>query len=273
MDLPESSNLEALATRLNELTAVCERVSLENAELRQQLSDLVSRAPEPDGKPQLTGPPLAEDNGSDISRRRLLGKALGAAAAVTAVGGVVLLDRASPAAAATGDNVVAGRVTTAGARTSVQYDGAGGFEGVVLLGNDSIYDGGGATYPAGVGGWAGAGATAGPGGVANGVYGYTDNGDGNGVVGYNSNEVAGSGTGVLGLAFGASGIGVQGTNSLGTAVEGRSDSTASEATAINGVITSTSPGGFSSAVRGQNNGTGGLGLGVWASHNGSGWGV
>jgi hypothetical protein len=39
MDLPESSNLEALATRLNELTALCERVSLENPKGRLTLYD------------------------------------------------------------------------------------------------------------------------------------------------------------------------------------------------------------------------------------------
>lgn len=42
---------------------------------------------------------------------------------------------------------------------------------------------------------------------------------------------------------------------------------------IRGTISSTSPGGFSSGVRGINNGTGGLGIGVWGSQNGSGWGV
>lgn len=42
---------------------------------------------------------------------------------------------------------------------------------------------------------------------------------------------------------------------------------------IRGTISSTSPGGFSSAVRGINNGTGGLGIGIWGSQNGSGWGV
>ena len=157
--------------------------------------------------------------------------------------------------------------------TSVKYDGASGYNGVVLLGNDSIYDGTSANYPAGVGGWAGAGSTAGAGGVPNGVYGYTDNGAGNGVVGYNSNFVPGSGAGVLGLAFGASATAVEAVNTAGTAVSGSSGSTDSSATAINGVISSTTPGGFSSAVRGQNNGTGGLGIGVYGSHAGSGWGM
>ncbi|MFZ1329871.1 MAG: hypothetical protein WAW27_12650, partial [Chitinophagaceae bacterium] len=40
-----------------------------------------------------------------------------------------------------------------------------------------------------------------------------------------------------------------------------------------GTISSSSPGGFSSGVRGINNGTGGLGIGVYGSQAGSGWGV
>jgi hypothetical protein len=52
-----------------------------------------------------------------------------------------------------------------------------------------------------------------------------------------------------------------------------SASTAGNATAIKGTITSTAPGSFSSAVRGINNGTAGLGIGVWGSHSGDGWGV
>src|SRR5438128_3258550 len=211
----------------------------------------------------------AQEDSPRISRRGLLRKA--PVAAVAALGATALIDR--PAAATDGNPVSAGNVTTAEHRTSVLYDGAGGFGGVVLLGNDSTYSGAGANYPAGVGGWAGAGGTAGSGGVANGVYGYTDNGAGNGVVGYNSNAVAGSGAGVLGKAFGSTATGVQGTNTAGTAVSGSSDSTAGSATAVLGVITSPSPGGFSSAVRGQNNGTGGLGIGVWGSQAGFGWGM
>jgi hypothetical protein len=272
MDLSRPTDLEVLVSRFDELQTVCDRVNQENAELRHQLSDLISRVPQPRDASAADQPAIQDSSDSQISRRKVLGKVLGAAA-VTAVGGGVLLDRTKPAAAATGNNVLAGEITTAEARTSVKYDGSTGFSGVVLLGNDSTYDGSGANYPAGVGGWAGAGSTAGSGGVANGVYGYTDNGAGNGVVGYNSNLVAGAGAGVLGLAFSASGIAVQGTNTLGTAVAGSSGSTTSSATAINGVISSTSPGGFSSAVRGQNNGTGGLGIGVWGSQNGSGWGV
>ncbi|GAB3524620.1 beta strand repeat-containing protein [Emticicia fontis] len=49
--------------------------------------------------------------------------------------------------------------------------------------------------------------------------------------------------------------------------------TESNTFAIRGIMSSTAPGGFSSGIRGINNGTGGLGIGVWGSQNGSGWGV
>jgi hypothetical protein len=50
-------------------------------------------------------------------------------------------------------------------------------------------------------------------------------------------------------------------------------STADNAFALHGIISSASPGASSAAVRGQNNGTGGNGIGVWGSHGGSGLGV
>jgi len=59
----------------------------------------------------------------------------------------------------------------------------------------------------------------------------------------------------------------------GPAYEGVNSSTTANVTAVRGIISSTSPGGFSSAVRGINNGTGGLGIGVYGSQAGSGWGV
>ncbi|WP_276132446.1 hypothetical protein [Polluticoccus soli] len=62
-------------------------------------------------------------------------------------------------------------------------------------------------------------------------------------------------------------------NDAGPAIEGINNSTAANAFAVRGVVNSTSPGGFSSAVRGINNGTGGLGIGVYGSQAGSGWGV
>jgi hypothetical protein len=50
-------------------------------------------------------------------------------------------------------------------------------------------------------------------------------------------------------------------------------STADYAFALHGIISNANPGAFSAAVRGQNNGTGGNGIGVWGSQDGSGWGV
>jgi len=59
----------------------------------------------------------------------------------------------------------------------------------------------------------------------------------------------------------------------GVSLEGINNTSSSNIAAICGVVTPTAPGGFSSAVRGINNGTGGLGIGVWGSQAGSGWGV
>ncbi|MBO6740012.1 MAG: hypothetical protein JJ916_09150 [Phycisphaerales bacterium] len=50
-------------------------------------------------------------------------------------------------------------------------------------------------------------------------------------------------------------------------------STSSSAYGVHSTITSTSPGGNSTALRGENRGEGFLGIGVWGSHNGSGWGI
>jgi hypothetical protein len=50
-------------------------------------------------------------------------------------------------------------------------------------------------------------------------------------------------------------------------------STADYTVALHGIISSTSPGAWSVAVRGQNNGTAVHGIGVWGSQNGSGYGV
>ncbi|MGG9961127.1 beta strand repeat-containing protein [Ferruginibacter sp. SUN106] len=70
-------------------------------------------------------------------------------------------------------------------------------------------------------------------------------------------------------------IGMTNSNTTGIlgAVQGSSASTDANAVALQGTISSTTPGGFSSAVRGVNNGTGGLGIGVYGSQAGSGWGV
>jgi hypothetical protein len=81
----------------------------------------------------------------------------------------------------------------------------------------------------------------------------------------------GAGTGVWGIS--PAGSGVTGASKTGIGVTGTTGSTASGAAAIEGTVTSTSPGGYSTGVRGVNNGTGGSGIGVYGSHDGSGWGV
>jgi hypothetical protein len=74
-----------------------------------------------------------------------------------------------------------------------------------------------------------------------------------------------------------SAIGVSGTHygTTGTSagVQGITYSTASSANAVYGVVESTSPGGDSTGVMGQNNGTNFLGIGVYGSQAGSGYGV
>ncbi len=64
-----------------------------------------------------------------------------------------------------------------------------------------------------------------------------------------------------------------GTGSGSTALEGLTNSTANNVSAIIGTVTPTGAGSSSTGVRGINNGTAGLGIGVWGSQNGSGWGV
>jgi hypothetical protein len=62
-------------------------------------------------------------------------------------------------------------------------------------------------------------------------------------------------------------------NGDGSSIVGQNSTTTSSISAVRGEVTNIAPGGFSSAVRGINNGTGGLGIGVWGSQAGSGWGV
>jgi hypothetical protein len=59
----------------------------------------------------------------------------------------------------------------------------------------------------------------------------------------------------------------------GTSVEGINNTTTSSIAAVRGTVNNIAAGGFSSGVRGINTGTGGLGVGVWGSQAGSGWGV
>ena len=259
MEARDASSFDALAAKVSELGQICARLSEENAELRHQVSRMsagTTSAAEPAGisagraaRTFPVGGPTRPVAGT-ISRR-MVGKAMGAAA-VGAVGAAALVDLAQPAAASDGSAITAGAVTTAEHGTTLKYDSASNLAGVVFLANDTGFVNSNASFPAALGGWAG-------GHVANGIYGYTEVNGGNAIVGVG--------------AGGANSVGVKGTNGDGTAVAGTSGSTASSATAIVGTISSTSPGGFSAGVRGVNNGTGGLGIGVWGSQAGSGWGV
>ena len=110
----------------------------------------------------------------------------------------------------------------------------------------------------------------GGGATSTGVYG---SGSSYGVYGIGDTD------GVYGYTFstGATGYAVYGihpsTAGTAAAIRGETNSTAALATAITGVVNSTTPGGSSTALRGINNGTATLGIGVWGSHAGSGWGV
>ena len=261
MDTAGNTALDALAAKVEELGRICAQLSQQNAELRAQVLPLGGGTARSEASRDARG---ARGTGPEGTvTRRVLGKALGAATAGV-VGGAALADLAAqPAAASNGNSVTAGNTTTAESRTAVLYNGSSGFGGVVLLGNDSTFDGGNAAFPAALGGWAGAGPNAGSGGVPNGIYGYTDNGGGYGVVGFNSSAVGQNGSGVLGMVNDADVDGVTGIN----------NGTNFGAIGVHGVITSTGPGGNSVGVRGENRGTSGAGYGIWGSHNGTGAGV
>ncbi|HEX5636449.1 MAG TPA: hypothetical protein VFY78_05135, partial [Gammaproteobacteria bacterium] len=64
-----------------------------------------------------------------------------------------------------------------------------------------------------------------------------------------------------------------GTGSGSTALEGITNSGAGNAYAVIGTVNNGSAGGFSAGVRGNNLSTTGLGIGVYGSQSGSGWGV
>jgi hypothetical protein len=240
-----SSPINGLAARVEELGALCTRLTQDNAELRTRLDAMCGRGDRRD-RPV----PLPTQDGPGISRRGVLGKALGAAAA--GVAGVVLLEPGSPAAADDGNSVTAGADTKAEHSTSITYDGFSSFGGVVLLANDSAHLPTDTAYPAALGGWAGRGQSAGYGAIANGIYGYTEAGTGHAVVGRNEPKDTGFG---------------------GAGVYGENLSTSIEASAVFGRIPSTSPGTGSAGVRGENRGIGPGGIGVYGSQNGSGSGV
>ncbi len=106
---------------------------------------------------------------------------------------------------------------------------------------------------------------------ANGTGVYANSNAGTGLQATSSNGIPAS----LSITNNANANNVINSSTLGdgAAFEGISNSTTSSIAVIRGIVDTTAPGGFSSAVRGINNGTGGLGIGVWGSQAGSGWGV
>jgi hypothetical protein len=113
-------------------------------------------------------------------------------------------------------------------------------------------------------------------GVTNGVWGRSLSTVGRGVHGQ-SIAATGPAYGVYGTAASPDGTGVYGghlaTTGIEPAVMGETSSTSGGAVGVLGQVTPAAPGGNSAAVRGINNGTGALGIGVWGSQAGSGWGV
>src|SRR5205823_11204730 len=85
-----------------------------------------------------------------------------------------------------------------------------------------------------------------------------------------------NGSAVVTVDNGGSGNGLYGLHSTATGIEpgrrGETNSTDDQASGVLGRVTSTSPGSYSAAVRGVNEGAGGLGIGVWGAQAGSGWG-
>jgi len=268
MDARDGSQIAAIAAQVDELRQVCGRLSQENADLRTRLSRLTPAAGPPGRAAGPAGPPerrAAPGDGDGKVSRRMAGKALGAAAAGV-VGAVALAQAsASPAAAANGDSVNAGRTTNAESATTLNFDGTTN-PGVVFLANDTNFDPSDSAFSAALGGWAGTGH------VGNGVFGYSEISAGNGVVGEIAHG-ASSGSGVLGVASGPNTVAMKAENPSGTAFSGVSGVTGSGQTAILGIITSTAPAASSSAIHGQHNGTGSLGIGVQGSHAGNGTGV
>ncbi|HEX9656251.1 MAG TPA: hypothetical protein VGB89_04955, partial [Bacteroidota bacterium] len=83
---------------------------------------------------------------------------------------------------------------------------------------------------------------------------------------YSGSTSATGGVAVLSVANSA-------TSGTVPAIRGSTSSLEGSAVGVLGEVSSTSPGGFSAAVRGISNGTGTQGIGVRGSHAGSGWGV
>jgi len=111
-------------------------------------------------------------------------------------------------------------------------------------------------------------------GAGRGVYGQSTSGPG--VYGNSKSQYGVWGIGSYGVVGGGSEGGVWASTdsaSGGAGVYGQTSSGAANAKGVFGVVTSSSPGRDSVAVRGINNSTSKYGMGVWGSQNGSGWGV
>ena len=97
-----------------------------------------------------------------------------------------------------------------------------------------------------------------------GVYGACDDG-----IGTYGTSAAGSGV----TGYSDNGTGVTGYSDANVGIYGWTNSSASNAIGIHGVLNNSSAGSFSAAIKGENEGTGATGIGVWGSHAGGGWGV
>lgn len=178
------------------------------------------------------------------SRRSLLAAAGGAAAGVLAA-----MASPAPIRAAAGDNLKLGQANSSGASQTVLLNSGLGAAFTLKTTNGS-------TGATGIFGWS---SQTGP-HRTRGVYGKADGANADGVHAVQSGP---AGTGAALRAEGGQNRGIVATTGA----------TAVEAYAIHGTVSSTSPGSDSAAVRGQNNGTGGQGVGVHGSQAGSGWGV
>jgi len=190
------------------------------------------------------------------SRRALLAAAVGGAGAALAG----LAARVGPARAAAGDALIVGQANHAGSSQTTLTTTALGASFTLKTDNGS-------TGATGIFGWA---ANTGP-NATRGVYGRSDAPAGDGVQGVHNGA---AGTGAAVRAVGNANDGVWSSTSTGArAVYAEQGSSATSAFAVHGVVAPTSAGSFSTAVRAQHNGTGGNGIGVWASHAGAGWAV
>jgi len=250
VDARNTSELAALAARVEELSQACTRLSQENAQLHGVVAKLAAApapAPAPDaGKTQTARGPMS---------RRSLGKALGVAAAGVAGAAALTNATAGSAAAATGDAMLAGHAVNAEALTGVEYDGAA--NPGAIFGADDAGSLAGAALGAALSGHQAAILGNGTAAVQNGVFGNTAHPQGgDGVVGVN-NSAAG-GTGVHGIANNnrAKTVAVLGENPGGVAVQGEGGTV--------GVLGS----GSKAGVQGTTgpNGVGVLGSGVIGVH-------